>query len=36
VEPGDFEVMVGTSSRDGDLQKLKLTVAPNTAETRRQ
>jgi len=26
VEPGDFEVMVGTSSRDGDLQKLKLTV----------
>ncbi len=26
VEPGDFEVMVGTSSRDDDLQKLKLTV----------
>jgi beta-glucosidase len=26
VEPGDFEVMVGTSSRDADLQKLKLTV----------
>jgi beta-glucosidase len=26
VEPGDFEVMAGTSSRDGDLQKLKLTV----------
>ena len=26
VEPGEFEVMVGTSSRDNDLQKLKLTV----------
>ena len=26
VEPGDFELMVGTSSRDIDLQKLKLTV----------
>ncbi|MGA2890818.1 MAG: glycoside hydrolase family 3 N-terminal domain-containing protein [Terracidiphilus sp.] len=26
VEPGDFEIMVGTSSRDCDLQKLTLTV----------
>ena len=26
VEPGDFEVMVGTSSRDQDLTKLKLQV----------
>lgn len=26
VEPGEFEVMVGTSSRDADLQKLVLTV----------
>jgi beta-glucosidase len=26
VEPGEFEVMVGTSSRDTDLQKLLLTV----------
>ncbi len=26
VEPGDFEVMVGTSSRDSDLTKLKLQV----------
>jgi beta-glucosidase len=26
VEPGDFEIMVGTSSRDSDLQKLILTV----------
>jgi beta-glucosidase len=26
VEPGDFEVMVGTSSRDCDLQKVTLTV----------
>ena len=26
VEPGDFEVMVGTSSRDSDLQKLVLQV----------
>ena len=26
VEPGDFEIMVGTSSRDGDLQKVRLTV----------
>jgi beta-glucosidase len=26
VEPGDFEVMVGNSSRDGDLQKLPLQV----------
>jgi beta-glucosidase len=26
VEPGDFEIMVGTSSRDADLAKLKLTV----------
>jgi beta-glucosidase len=26
VEPGDFEIMVGSSSRDADLQKLTLTV----------
>ena len=26
VEPGDFEIMVGNSSRDTDLQKLILTV----------
>ena len=26
VEPGEFEIMVGTSSRDGDLQKVILTV----------
>jgi beta-glucosidase len=26
VEPGDFSVMIGTSSRDEDLQKLTLTV----------
>jgi len=26
VEPGDFEVMVGTSSRDADLKKVTLTV----------
>ena len=26
VEPGDFEIMVGSSSRDGDLQKVILTV----------
>jgi beta-glucosidase len=26
VEAGDFEIMVGTSSRDGDLQKVILTV----------
>lgn len=26
VEPGDFEIMVGTSSRDADLQKVVLTV----------
>jgi beta-glucosidase len=26
VEPGEFEIMVGTSSRDSDLQKLVLTV----------
>ncbi len=26
VEPGDFEIMVGNSSRDLDLQKLVLTV----------
>jgi beta-glucosidase len=26
VEPGDFEVMIGTSSRDADLQKLILQV----------
>ncbi|MEI6175264.1 MAG: glycoside hydrolase family 3 N-terminal domain-containing protein [Verrucomicrobiota bacterium] len=28
VEPGDFEIMIGTSSRDTDLQKLTLTVTP--------
>jgi hypothetical protein len=27
VEPGDFEIMVGTSSQDADLTKLTLTVA---------
>jgi beta-glucosidase len=26
VEPGEFEIMVGTSSRDSDLQKVVLTV----------
>ena len=26
VEPGDFEIMVGNSSRDADLQKVTLTV----------
>ncbi len=26
VEPGDFEIMVGNSSRDADLQKVILTV----------
>jgi beta-glucosidase len=26
VEPGDFDIMVGTSSRDKDLTKLKLVV----------
>jgi beta-glucosidase len=26
VEPGEFEIMVGTSSRDADLQKVVLTV----------
>jgi beta-glucosidase len=26
VEPGEFEVMVGNSSRDADLQKVILTV----------
>lgn len=26
VEPGDFEIMVGNSSRDPDLQKVQLTV----------
>jgi beta-glucosidase len=26
VEPGEFEIMVGTSSRDSDLTKLKLQV----------
>ncbi len=28
VEPGEFEVMVGNSSRDADLQKVVLTVTP--------
>jgi beta-glucosidase len=27
VEPGEFEIMIGPSSRDDDLQKLILTVA---------
>jgi len=27
VEPGDFEIMIGTSSRDSDLQKQILTVS---------
>ena len=26
VEPGEFEIMVGNSSRDSDLQKVVLTV----------
>jgi beta-glucosidase len=26
VEPGDFEIMVGNSSRDADLQKVVLAV----------
>jgi beta-glucosidase len=26
VEPGEFEIGVGNSSRDGDLQKVILTV----------
>ena len=26
IEPGEFEIMVGTSSRDADLQKVLLTV----------
>jgi beta-glucosidase len=26
VEPGEFEIMVGKSSRDADLQKVVLTV----------
>ena len=26
VEPGEFEIMVGTSSRDTDLQKVILSV----------
>jgi beta-glucosidase len=26
VEPGDFEIMVGNSSRDADLQKVVLQV----------
>ena len=28
VEPGDFEIMIGTSSRDADLTKLSLRVTP--------
>ena len=28
VEPGEFEIMVGNSSRDTDLQKVILTVTP--------
>jgi beta-glucosidase len=27
VEPGEFEIMAGASSRDADLQKVILTVA---------
>jgi beta-glucosidase len=26
VEPGDFEIMIGNSSRDGDLQRVTLAV----------
>jgi beta-glucosidase len=26
VEPGDFEIMVGNSSRDSDVQKIILAV----------
>jgi len=26
VEPGEFEIMIGSSSRDEDLQKVTLTV----------
>lgn len=26
VEPGEFDILVGTSSRDADLQKVRLTV----------
>jgi hypothetical protein len=28
VEPGEFEIMVGSSSRDADLATVALTVAP--------
>ncbi len=28
VEPGEFEIMLGSSSRDSDLQKVTLTVLP--------
>ena len=28
VEPGEFEIMVGTSSRDADLQTVILHVTP--------
>jgi beta-glucosidase len=28
VEPGEFDIMVGNSSRDSDLEKVVLTVAP--------
>jgi beta-glucosidase len=28
VEPGEFEIMVGNSCRDADLQKVVLTVTP--------
>ena len=31
VEPGDFEIMIGTSSRDQDLQKVTLTVTGEKA-----
>ena len=27
VEPGEFEILVGPSSRDGDLLKTTLTIA---------
>jgi beta-glucosidase len=31
VEPGEFEILVGTSSRDADLQKVILEVLEVTA-----
>ena len=32
VEPGEFEIMVGNSSRDADLQKIRLTVEHRRVE----